>query len=241
MLKYTVLSITKDLGFTKSVINPVVIESDSDVILFDAGYPNQLDAFKAAMKKSGYSLSDITMIVVSHHDHDHIGSLKSLVDENPGITVAASEIEANYISGEQKSVRLIQAEEYNKKLDGKEKVFGAQFVQYLKTIEPCNVSKTVKENEYICEGVKVIHTPGHTPGHISLLLERESVFLAGDALAVENGKLVIANPQFTLDMEETRRSLEKIRNLKIKTLICYHGNVFSGNIKNGIDEILKNK
>jgi glyoxylase-like metal-dependent hydrolase (beta-lactamase superfamily II) len=241
MLKYTVLSITKDLGFTKSVINPVVIESDSGVILFDAGYPNQLDDFKAAMKKSGYSLPDITMIVVSHHDHDHIGSLKAFVNENPKIKVVANEIEAKYISGEQKSVRLIQAEEYNKKLDGKEKVFGEQFVQYLKTIEPCNVSKTVKENEYICEGVKVIHTPGHTPGHISLLLERESVFLAGDALAVEKGKLVIANPQFTLDMEETRKSLEKIRNLEIETLICYHGNVFSGNIRNGIDEILNNK
>jgi glyoxylase-like metal-dependent hydrolase (beta-lactamase superfamily II) len=112
MLKYTVLSITKDLGFTKSVINPVVIESDSEVILFDAGYPNQLDAFKAALKISGYSLSDITMIVVSHHDHDHIGSLKSFVDENPDIKVAANEIEAAYISGEQKSIRLIQAEEY---------------------------------------------------------------------------------------------------------------------------------
>jgi glyoxylase-like metal-dependent hydrolase (beta-lactamase superfamily II) len=103
------------------------------------------------------------------------------------------------------------------------------------------VSKIVKENEYICEGVRVIYTPGHTPGHISLLMENEKVFFAGDALAVENGKLVVANPQFTLDMEETRRSLEKIRNLEIETLICYHGNVYPGNIKNGIDEILNNK
>ena len=74
LLAYHVLSITKDLGFTKSVICPVVIESEDGPILFDAGYPGQYDEFELAFRDIGLSISDLRAIVLSHHDHDHIGS-----------------------------------------------------------------------------------------------------------------------------------------------------------------------
>jgi len=240
LIKYHVLTIVKDLGYTKSVINPVLFESDIGLILFDAGYPKQIKDFESEFSRLGFSIKELAVIVLSHHDHDHIGSLNDLLSINNKIQIWANEIEANYISGKNKSLRLIQAEEYNKTLSNNEKIFGEQFVNYLKTINTVPVNKVINNNEYICTGVKVINTFGHTPGHISLYLEEEKILFVGDALAIDDNKLVIANPQFTLDMNETVKSIKKIINMNVSKVICYHGNEFIGNVTNNLNELLKN-
>ena len=68
-------------------------------------------------------------------------------------------------------------------------------------------------------------TPGHTKGHISIYLPECSTLITGDALVLEDGRLTIANPQYTLDLERANESAEKIRALDVKTIICYHGGV----------------
>lgn len=237
MVEYRVLSITKDLGFSKSTIHPVVIKDGNGLVLFDAGYPNQLRDFENALAEIGYRISDIRKVVVSHHDHDHMGSLKDLKEAKPDIRIVSSLIESKLISGEEKSLRLLQAEKYNEGLRGDEKEFGERFVRYLETINVCAVDEIVAEGDYVCPGVKVIDTPGHTPGHISLLLEEERILLAGDALAIEDGRLVLANPQFTLDTDEAIKSLRKIRSLKLHAIVCYHGNAFTGSIDEELSAI----
>ena len=105
-------------------------------------------------------------------------------------------------------------------------------------MEHCPVDDVVQDMDYICDGVKVIGTPGHTPGHISLLLEKEKLLLAGDALAIENGRLAKANPQFTLDAEEALKSVEKIKKLYLERISCYHGNLFTGPVEKELARIL---
>lgn len=236
MLQYEILTINQKIGQQVFSIHPVIIKNDTELVLYDAGCPNQIDQIDSELQKHGFCIQDITKIVISHQDHDHIGSLKVLKDLNRNAEIISSPIEAPYINGNKISLRLLQAEEYNKTLSGKNLEFGIQFVNYLKTIQDCVVDKFVNDGEYIIQGMKVVTTPGHTPGHISLFLEEEEVFVAGDALAVENKELVIANPEFTLDLETCKKSIEKIKNLAPKKIICYHG----GSIENNIDALLEN-
>ena len=51
------------------------------------------------------------------------------------------------------------------------------------------------------KGLKIIHTPGHTPGHISLYLEDQRILFRADLLwnIESSGGLVITPPYFTLD------------------------------------------
>lgn len=238
MTAYTVLSITKDLGFAKSVIHPVAIRDENGIILFDAGYPDQADDIEQALADIGGTIADITAIVLSHHDHDHIGSLAELKRRNPKIRVLSGAKEADYISGKKTSLRLLQALEYNKTLTGDEKEFGERFARYLETLEHCPVDDVVQDLDYLCDGVRVIGTPGHTPGHISLLLEEEKLLLAGDALAIEDGRLAKANSKFTLDKKEALRSVEKIKNLHLEQISCYHGNLYTGPVEEELARIL---
>lgn len=50
--------------------------------------------------------------------------------------------------------------------------------------------------------------------------------ITGDAAVLENNNLVIANPQFTLDIKKAEESLLKLKEYDVDTFICYHGGVY---------------
>jgi len=84
---------------------------------------------------------------------------------------------------------------------------------------------------------RVVLTPGHTPGHLSLYVKQPKVLIAGDALNVEEGKLIGPRPQFTADLAAARGSVEKLARYDIETVICYHGGIYSADANRRIAEI----
>ena len=76
-------------------------------------------------------------------------------------------------------------------------------------------------------GVRVLFTPGHTPGHISLYLDRSRTLITGDALTADEGQLLGPNRQATPDMAEAARSVRKLADLDVQAIVCYHGGVVS--------------
>lgn len=71
--------------------------------------------------------------------------------------------------------------------------------------------------------MRVIATPGHTPGHISMLDESASVLVAGDAINGVNGGVSGANPRFSHDMTIANQSVEKLAGLSFETVYFGHG------------------
>lgn len=229
-LKIKTIKLVQKVGSQGICMYPCVIYDENYLILFDTGSPNQINQIEKELNKIGFSIENITHVVISHQDHDHIGSLKQLKLINQNIIVIASDIEAPYIDGTKESLRLIQAKEYNKNLKDEALVFGMNFVKYLQTIENCVVDRVVKDNDYIIPKLKVISTKGHTPGHISLFNEEDNTLISGDSIAFENDEFVIANPEFTFDLENCLKSIKKIINLNPKRVICYHGGECNNNI-----------
>lgn len=88
-----------------------------------------------------------------------------------------------------------------------------------------------------CGGIEIIETPGHMPGHISIYIKESRTLIAGDALVIEDNKLTIANPQYTLDMGEAKKSINKLLNYDIDKIICYHGGVYQTDIKDALENI----
>lgn len=71
--------------------------------------------------------------------------------------------------------------------------------------------------------LQVIATPGHTPGHISLLDPTLRVLFAGDAINGDNGNVAGPNPQFTPDMDTAFRSVEVLAALDYDAILFGHG------------------
>jgi len=88
-----------------------------------------------------------------------------------------------------------------------------------------------------CGGIIIIHTPGHTPGHISLYLKKHRLLIAGDALFVESGMLVKAPDLVTYAQDEALLSLQKLKGYAIDSIICYHGGLYQDAVQYRLAEI----
>ncbi len=85
--------------------------------------------------------------------------------------------------------------------------------------------------------VDIIETPGHTPGHISLLDKRSGLLLAGDAMIGRAGKVAGANPQFTADMEVAARSIKKLAQFQFDIVVFGHGEPVIGGASQQVAEL----
>lgn len=218
------LPIEFEFNGQKNQIYPSLIIANNDLTLVDTGYPNFFPLIEKEIKKNEYEMKNLKNIIITHYDNDHIGSLYDFKTKFPWINIIASEIESKYISGVLKAERLVQAEELLDKLPNEEVDFGKWFIQQLKNLKHISVDEKVQDSSKILDGkCTIVATPGHTSGHISLYFPSIKTVITGDAAVNQNDKLVIANPHFSLNIEKAEESLNKIKNLDVKTFYCYHG------------------
>ncbi|ABX42165.1 MBL fold metallo-hydrolase [Lachnoclostridium phytofermentans] len=228
MNKVIVLDLKFKFGEMEDVIYPTVLIDDTNMILIDCGYTGFLPIIEQEMEKNKLNCADLTHVLITHQDHDHMGALYDLKQKYPHIKVIASKKESPYISGRIKNLRLKQAEEMQPYLPEEQKAFGLAFCNILKSVQPVEVDFEVQDGDYFdwCGGCTILETPGHTPGHISVYVNQKKIIITGDAAVIENGEIVIANPQYTLDPKEAEVSLKKIMKYDAKKIICYHGGIF---------------
>lgn len=241
MNKILDLNIEFDFGNGKSAIHPVIIIGEKENILVDCGYPEFLPLLEKAAKDKEFSLSNLTHIIITHHDHDHMGSLKELKEKYPHIKSVSSLIEKPYIEGDKKSLRLKQAEALYPSLSEVEKKNALVFHKILENTPKAKIDIIIDGDKKLdwCDGIEIITTPGHMPGHIAVYIPSEKTLITGDALTAEKGTLLFANPQYTLDMTGASKSIEKLLNYDIETIICYHGGVITGDIKKKLKTVLE--
>ncbi|WP_249595631.1 MBL fold metallo-hydrolase [Peribacillus frigoritolerans] len=227
-MKIIELPIEFEFNGQKNHINPSLIISKNELTLVDTGYPNFLSNIENEIFKNGYDMKNLRNIIITHYDIDHIGSLYEFKERYPHINLIASEVESKYISGEMKSERLVQAEEMLENMPIQEIEFGKWFIQQLKNLKHVSIDEKVHDGDWILDNeCRVVATPGHTSGHISLYFPRLKSVIAGDAAVIENHELLIANPHFCLNVEKAEQSLRKIKDLKAENYYCYHGGTFT--------------
>ena len=223
----------------KNFIYPTLIKYKNELILVDAGYQNMLFKLEKAVEKNGESFSDLTRIWITHHDHDHMGSLHAIREKYPHIKVYAGSSEVPFIEGREIPLRMKQAVELQAHLSEDKHEEGILFQKYLKSVESDKVDFLLYDDMLLLDGnVKVISTPGHTKGHVSFYFPKEKTLIAGDALVIENNRLEIPFPQFSENFEEAKESVKKLAQYDIGRIFCYHGGTREGNPSDIKREIL---
>ena len=98
---------------------------------------------------------------------------------------------------------------------------GAQDAPEISTIDG-RVVQAVTEGDRVGE-LRVMHTPGHTAGHISLLHEAASLLFIGDLVGSMDGVPTFGPAAFTADPESSRRSLRRMVDLAPERILFSHG------------------
>src|SRR3954447_21012763 len=105
----SVLEITFNNAGHEAILSPVVLHNENEIVLVDCGYPGFMPLIEDAMHQHGLSLEHTTGIIITHDDIDHVGALFEIKEKYPLIKVYSSVIAEKYISGKEKSPRLLQA------------------------------------------------------------------------------------------------------------------------------------
>lgn len=233
------LEISGNIKGRQSTICPTLLWDDDTVVLVDAGYPGQLPLIRERMDNAGVPFDKLNKVIITHHDVDHIGSLASILQELPNrVEVVAHEEERPYIQGDKRPHKVAQLEDKLNLLP-KEMIEIYEMLNAFYQKGTVTVNKTVIDGEELpcCGGITVVYTPGHTLGHICLYLRQSKILIAGDALAVE-GEVLVKAPDFaTFDVDVYRKSLKKLTEYDIKTIICYHGGLYQDNVNQRIAEL----
>lgn len=206
-------------------ITPSLVCSDEGILLVDTGMPGMTQEISLQMQAAGFSIDQLTGIVLTHQDIDHIGNVSQILELKPGIAVYAHAADKPYIEG-----KLPLIKELPKRLGA----IGAY-----EAASSDIVTDIVSDGEQLdfAKGIIVIHTPGHTPGHISLYDPATKTLVAGDAMVVRGDQLLGPNPMQTPDLDEAYRSIEKLAAYDIEKIICFHGGVYDLNVNERIAEI----
>jgi glyoxylase-like metal-dependent hydrolase (beta-lactamase superfamily II) len=202
-------------GYTMAA-HAALLWDDQDVILVDTGIPGQLETIRQALEKAGFSFEKLTKIIITHQDMDHIGSLPELIAASGGrVQVLAHEALQPYLTGQ------------------------LPFVKSGKKIAWSSVDVNLQDGDTLPfgGGIQVIFTPGHSPDHISLYHIASKTLISGDALTSENGVLLPPVPMYTPHYEQALKSVARLKEFDIETVITYHGGVCTERIKERLTEI----
>ena len=86
----------------------------------------------------------IIKVLITHNNDDHMGALFEIKQKYPNIKVVTSSMESDYICGNKKPLRLLQAEKVLKVLREEQKQFGIEFCKSLEKVQPVYVDMKVK-------------------------------------------------------------------------------------------------
>ena len=195
-----------------------LVRHEGGLLLVDAGFPGWHYAILTAAESLPRP-NHITHIVLTHAHVDHIGGAAFLA-RHSGAEVLASAAEVPFIEGRSLAhaahgalSRVVLT--FNHWTQGRR-------------VEPVRVTRTIADGDRVC-GLRVIEIPGHTPGQIALLHERDGVLLCADALFNVRGEIGFDPvPGMTVNRGQAEASMKRIASLGLGDVAPSHGPAILG-------------
>jgi glyoxylase-like metal-dependent hydrolase (beta-lactamase superfamily II) len=212
------------IGGTKGGwVRAFLIEDGTDLTLIDTLYDEDPRIVLEEIKRLGRSAKDLKRIVLTHGHRAHLGGLAALKRWS-GATVHSHAWEADIIAGNRKAqpVSLVPRRPLRVYIPfqlGLALGFGAH--------PPCPVDETLEEGDAIGP-LQVLHTPGHSPGHLSFYSPERKVLISGDAIATWP-RFEAGWPAFTLNTKQHRNSIRRLAELEPKVVGVGHGDPIMAN------------
>jgi glyoxylase-like metal-dependent hydrolase (beta-lactamase superfamily II) len=222
--------------------NVLVIRDDDGLIMIEAGCGGEEFTKKlvSEMRSQGLPPERVHTVVLSHAHPDHMGGINTFLELSQP-TVIISEIDAPFARNPEllsDSFDVLLGSKYFPEMGFGES--GINLLSFFKTISKCPMAsvepdKTVKEGDKLQLGdylFEVLHTPGHSPGHISLVDREEKICYSGDMVS----RVVAWYSPSSGGVLGYLSSLDKIKRFELEKIYPSHGEIITDK-ENTINQI----
>jgi glyoxylase-like metal-dependent hydrolase (beta-lactamase superfamily II) len=204
------------------------VDDDGQVTLVDAGTKGAPRRIVAGLEHMGSSRSEVTRIIATHAHPDHVGGLNDLHGRT-GARVAVHERDAAYVR-EGKGPVLDKT------------TLGGRLFRHNLGATPTQVDEELTDGQVIDVGggLRVLHTPGHTPGHVALLHEPSGVLITADSIWNVRGMRWPFKGLCT-DFAMTKRTAHVLGDVDYDVVAFTHGPEIRDNAREAIRGFLTDK
>ena len=215
--------------FGRNLINSFAfVESDGSVTLIDAGLRGATRKLVAALASIDVRPEAVTRIIATHAHSDHIGDARRLRTATGG-ELHVHEHDAGYVRDgtpppRDPAVPLA-------------KVLG--FLQRRQAKSDVDATYTDNDVLPVAGGLRVLHTPGHTPGHCSFLHEPSGVLITGDALVNFRGKMNYSFASSCSNFAMSKDTAERLGDVDYELVAFTHGPEIRTGARQAVREFLK--
>lgn len=187
------------------------VDDDGQVTLVDAGTKRAPRRILAGLEHIGVAPSDVTRLLVTHAHPDHIGGLATMRGRT-GATVAVHERDAAYVR-EGKGPVLDRS------------TLGGRLLRRNRGSAPTPVEDELVDGQVldVGGGLRVVHTPGHSPGHVALLHQASSVLITGDSIWNMRSRMTWPVPAFCTDVAMAKETAHVLAELEYQVAAFTHG------------------
>jgi glyoxylase-like metal-dependent hydrolase (beta-lactamase superfamily II) len=201
-------------------VNAFLIEDDG-LTLVDTGLPGSTAKIFAALREDGKNPADIKRIILTHLHADHSGNAAD-IKRQTNARVYAHHTDAPLLEQGVSGRPLTLTPGLLNKL-----IYQLVIKGPTNTVAPVAVEEKLSDGDVIplLGGIQVVHTPGHSAGHVALLLPSEGVLIAADLCSHVLG---LAYSTLYEDQALGRQSILKASHLSFDTAVFGHGRPLHG-------------
>ena len=177
----------KELGIKRVVFSNVsgfLVYTESVAMMVDTGYKGMSNKVLTTLEETGHSLESLKLIVLSHSHYDHAGSTAELKKISDASLIVHENIASNLQKGRSS---LTDGNMWKGKLMAWVARYFSKRIQKIDCVEPdILVKERLDLSDYGIPGY-ILHTPGHTSGSVSVILDN-GVAIVGDNMLGIQGK-----------------------------------------------------
>ena len=211
-------------------VHAFLLDTGNELTLVDTLFETDGRHVLAAIAALGRSPRDLKHIVVTHGHRSHLGGAAALKRAS-GATVYAHEWEADIVTGDRRAQAVTLRPRQSLRLWP----FQVGLALGRPKHPPCPVDETLDEGDAIGP-LRVIHAPGHSPGHLAFHWPERGFLIAGDAIATWPDFRAGWNA-FNLNEEQHRDSLRRMAALDADVVGVGHGDPIVGRAADRVHEL----
>jgi hydroxyacylglutathione hydrolase len=188
-------------------------------ILVDTGTPGSEDKILKKITASGVNPAEIPLIIITHDHYDHFGSVHAL-KEKTGAKVAIHKLDSeSLIKGENPKLTPIGWK-------GRLARVVSSSSASIESLEPDIILDDETDlNEFGVNG-KIIHTPGHTPGSVSVILDDRKAIIGDLVMGGFIRRGTPNYPMFGYDLNRIKESIHQVLAYQPEEIYTSHGGPF---------------